>query len=419
MAQQLLSKWKQKFLNTKFTNDNFTELYGKSSSLVYNLKPENYKYARRAIANTKSGISNTKILCIGDSTTAGFNEISGTNEVAFSTPKFLAQYLTAHGLQAGWQNCFGDHSTGDAAVCDARMTLGAGWALWGGSALSPCGKIFRNASNQNLLQFTPKDSSGTTIATDTCEIYYLDDASGVDGLTVTTGTGGITAALSGGTITMSSATAADNRVKVAVVTAPSLANNIWSVKKTTNNATQTFVMGFNAYNSANKELNILNFGAHGFKAGDFSASTQANYYLGSAPMVISGSGFYGAPLAFIDIGINDWTSPVTPIATFTANMATLITNLQAAGTDVVLVVPIPSSATNAALADQAAVSSAIYSLATTYNCGVVDISARWVSYAVSQPLSYYRAVNDPHGSRMGYSDKAMAYTRVFAALGAI
>jgi lysophospholipase L1-like esterase len=113
--------------------------------------------------------------------------------------------------------------------------------------------------------------------------------------------------------------------------------------------------------------------------------------------------------------VNDAATPVS-LATYISNMAAIIATVQAAGGDVLLTGPIPSGgafiARDAVERDYAV--NGLSSLAATYGCGVVDLNARFVSFAVSNPLGYY--FDDVHPTEFGYADMAQA---IFNALKTI
>lgn len=377
-------------------------------SIENNFVPEKYLNIRKAIANVLLGVSNANVLMIGDSTYCGFNEAGTANEIAFSTPRQLAALLSAGGLSAGWQNILGDHGNSYAGLpgvptLDNRVTIGANWTAFdGGSGGIGGGLFFSQNASATKFQFTP------TVNTDTCDIYYLDVA-GYDNITVTSGVGGVSAPSTGGTIAITGS----GTFKKATAT-NTLGANIWGVQKANANTNNLILQGVNCYNSAAKEISILNCGVSSQNVAYFAST--ANFWAalseitGTAPLA-------GAPLAIIQIGINDWIAGITQAA-FQASLGAIVAALQAVKTDVLLVSPIPSANANATLANQAAIVAAYYGVAAQYNCALIDMTKRWISNAVSQPLGYYRGGSDVHGSKLGYEDNAMAINEFFMRLGA-
>jgi hypothetical protein len=94
-----------------------------------------------------------------------------------------------------------------------------------------------------------------------------------------------------------------------------------------------------------------------------------------------------APLAVVlNIGVNDWSTAATPLATYIANMQTLIDKFKA-DSDVILMVPFPSDAT--AYPTQATFVAALRQLAVTNNLPLIDLGYAMTSWEVSNPLGRY------------------------------
>lgn len=402
-------------------DDNFTELFDtKGKARLYNFKHENTKFLRKALADTALGVANTNIIWPGDSTYCGYSEFGNPNEIAYSVPTLVAELLSARGLRSNSQNVFGDHGAAIATI-DTRVTLGAGWSAWTGGACVG-GKVFINASNQNLFQFTPTDRLGNPVKTDTMEIWLLDDSSGTDSAIVTTGTGGLTAPASGGTLTPTGS----NTLKKYTAVASTLDNNIWSIKKANANSTNLFIQGINCYDSSKKEVSMINLGIHGQKMSE--ANDSGFQYFTRKSGLIKIVTDLGAAAAFLNLGINDAANSVT-YASFFADADSYITSLKALNVNPIIIVPIPMpvrvgtafNANTASQWQQDQITAAIYAIADKHDIPLIDFSLQWTSHAVSQPstVGFYRALNDCHASRRGYMDMAMTCTDPFRLLGSI
>ena len=386
------------------------QVTGADSSVVglENFVPSRYPRTRaaRAAQSVLTGGVSWPVLCVGDSTTEGFNG-STANCVSQSWVRRLADLLTARGYKAGWQNVLGDHRAdtqgpSNIQTIDTRVTaLPADWSLANGIGIAPGigGNFWINQSNVNPFTFSP------TVPTDTLDVFYFD-FSGYDTITVKSGAAGATAATTGGTISIT----ASSRIKKATATY-TLGTNVWTVQKTTANAAALILMGVSAYNSTLPEVSLLNLGCGSQLTAYFA--DIANQWSSLSSVSLAGSGLI-TTTAIIDVGINDWFVP-TSQAVMVATLTTIVTTLQAAGTEVLFIVPVPSALGSASAANQAAINNAIISVAYATGCAFISMAKRWRSQALAQPLGYYGDVTI-HPSTIGYSDKAEAISQFFFAL---
>lgn len=377
---------------------------------LYNFDPANYRNARAALAKVKSGVANMNVPCLGDSTTGGGNENGGAtnaNCVSYSYVRRLADQLTASGIAASWQNVIGDHAGSNVptlsdvsciATLDARVTaIPAGWGSFAGSVGKALGyNHFVNTTTANPITFTP------TVTTDTLEVYYLDQ-SGYSPITVKGGAAGATASSP-----VSVTPGGTSRIKTATFTCA--ATSVWTIAGS--GAAAVILLGWKAYNASTKEVSLLNCGNFSQKS-DQPIST-GNYWF-ALDTLASNSSSLISPLVIYMYGINDWLNNLTQAQTY-ANIATLATALQAAGTDLLIVIPPPSPTTSATIAQQQLQIAALYAAASAFGLAVVDMTARWTSQSVSYPLGYYRGAGDVHPSAMGYTDIAAGVKQFFAAL---
>lgn len=105
--------------------------------------------------------------------------------------------------------------------------------------------------------------------------------------------------------------------------------------------------------------------------------------------------------------LNNWLDQVMP-TTYYADMQTIITAAKLTG-DVLLVVPVPTVFTLAALVYQQAIQAEIYALSKANNVPILDMTKRWVSYANKSTL--YSA-DGIHPTAIGYSDEASAIAKI-------
>ena len=376
-------------------------------SSLKNFNPVNYPYTRRALSNLRANGTRFAIWSLGDSTTVGGYAGGTTNAVAGSWPRYLSEFLSNAGLQSGWQNFMGDHATyGTTSLqaVDQRVTLGAGWTAFTGVGFCIGGYPQSNTSNTNPITFAP------TIQTDTLEVYYLDGSGTYDDFTILSGAAGATVPTTGGSVTV----AKTNTIKKAVATY-TLGTNIWNVAKANVNSNNLLIMGMVAYNSAVPEIQLLNCGCFSQK---ISFLTDETYYFNPFSAIKQATNATnGNPLAIINLGINDWINSTTPTA-FYATLTSVVTQYKSHGTEVLLVVPVPTNPASSApstLSAQAAIVQKIYLVAYATNCAVIDLTNRWVDYTTANTFGYY-GDTITHPSKFGYADIAMAVKQFFNAL---
>lgn len=360
------------------TTDGTVEITAFGSSVSMPL----WTAARSAVA---AGTRNAKILCIGDSITVGYGAggfvHAGAEPLAY--PAQLAGLLAAY--NGSRQSAFGDHAgTSSASLVgfDSRLSIGAGWEPY---SLTPSigASMLRNITNTtDAVNFTP------SIPVDTFEIYT---AGGSDG-------DGTSIAFDGGAPVTTAFGVVSGAYTKTTVSAGSLGSHTVNLKRVVAGGGGAFVDGIVAYNSAVKEVSVYN--------GGWSGSASVHWNDATAPYrPLSALATIAPDLTIICLGRNDCLADIPP-AVFAANMQAIITAAKAVG-DVLLVTPPPCDPITlpaASLADQEAIVDAIRALGATNGCNVVDVSARWQSYAVSQPLGRYS--DTVHPSAVGYLDIA-------------
>lgn len=353
-----------------------------------------------AIRAQRAGKRNARIMCIGDSTTMGYGSNGATtvnNDRANSYPTQLAAIMTARGSKASWQNFIGNGNAPTPSAYDNRLTLGASW---GNSLVMTSGGFTHRTSGTSPtpLTFTPTESW------DTAEIYIFK------GESITTN--GVTVAIDGvtkGTIN----SFWDN-------SSPGMANaNYFS----TNTAGMhvlgltgfhpsgaVHVLGGITYNSAVKEISVLNAGWGGTKAAEVGSGTNANFTL----QIIKE---YNPDLVILNLGINDAasTSPVLTTSLFQTQMQAIIDAARASGADVLLVVPNDCDPATWGTRLQT-LSSGIIDLATRTSLRVVDLRNTLGTYAQAVSAGYMRDVAHPNGT--GYGKIATAIADMIMPAGA-
>lgn len=307
-----------------------------------------FKLAKEAVlAGTRFG----RVLCVGDSTTAGHGgQTNGTLAGAFpfAYPAAMATHLTSNGLPARLCS-MGDGNTASLsgyAAYDTRNSFGGavGWAIQTSSSIG-AGLI---RAGSTAVDRWIKTFSGTW---DTIEIVYINIAAASMSVYINGGgtpVGTFTPTAGGGT------TGTPQRVTYTVTRGANV-----SVELARNSGTNIYISSVEVYDSQNKEFLVYNCGWASGKSTDLVV-TDASY------RTLNMIQFMQPDLMILNIGINDY--PTTSQATFEANVALLVNRARLSG-DVVLNVPNPRSTT----ANQAAFRGYIQGLAASLNTPLVDL----------------------------------------------
>lgn len=371
--------------------------------LIGAMATPNLPKLRKALANTLLGVSRTKILVLGDSTSLGRG--AGTTNSGYdgakpkSFPVQIAKELSARfGIPMSWDNFLGTGGldTGWAGY-DTRLSLGAGWApaglltqqSWGGEPVI-------NSTTTNAFTFTPTGSW------DTADVYYIQQT-GYD--TCNVAIGGVNI----GSFNANNATVA---LKKATFTSGGAAAVQACAVTRTNVGTSAKIVGIDCYNSAVPAVSVLVSAKGG---------TVVNYWAtGGSAYNVSQSAVWDllAPdMTFIDLTINDWNANSqagTNPTTFTTDTQTLITLAKRTG-DAGLLVGNPSATPgfgNATAAVQAVYEAIYQSLAQSNSAMFYDQIYRLGSYTLANPNGYY--YDSLHLTGMGQMDIARQLAKMIA-----
>lgn len=352
---------------------------------TYNCTPQNLQWARKSLANVKSGTANATWFVMGDSTGYGEYSNAGTdvgNLVANSWPTQLANYLNGRGINANSNSFAGGSANVKRDTTDPRLTFGTGWAVNGGVSIGG-GFLEQTAQNTGaILSFLP------TTNVDTFKVLYLTDASaGTFSLDIN-GTG-------------SANTNANGASGAAITTiTKTIGANTLNIKYVSGASKNIYIQGILAYNSQQPSVNIINAG--------WGGSTTANWLINSPayepfPLIP----VFNQEVTIIDLGINECNSS-GPASTFKTNMQSLITQALTANsgnTNVILQMMNPVSGSCTAALQQA-YATALYQLAASNNVCLIDKLARWQSYTNANTLGFMG--NTLHPNQLGYADIAQS-----------
>lgn len=342
---------------------------------LFNVKPSNTRKMRNGLAQVRRGTRNSKIACVGDSVTRGQKSVATTAQwAANGWPPQLAVRLAATGLPIMAQNVIGDGNFASVSIAnvDPRLSATGGWA--GNSGAKTAGGQAFKATAAGTLSFTP------TVSVDTFEVVTLQSTAAFS----------LSLNVDGGAATVLNTSNANNLLK-STVAAGALAahtlNGVWG-------SGQNWIVGIDAYNSAQKSVQLLNMGASSWKASDWADAT--NVY---GP--INTLKFYAVDAAFILLGLNDSLALADPTA-YTTNIQALITSVKLTGDPIIVVMP-PADISNASVAVQQAYVAAAYALAVANDIPLIDLYALWGGDdAVAQALGW--KADGVHPNQYGYHD---------------
>lgn len=314
-----------------------------------------------------------RILCVGDSTTAGiYSDVYGsatgsTNQGGpNSYPSQLAKRLTAMGLPADYGFALPGHSGND----DSRWTIGAGWSYVGkGNGMGNNSYIWGTAAGTMTLN--------PAYAADTYVIYYYAD----------NGTGSFTVQATGGASTTITSKATAGIYTATITAASASASNVVTFTWVSGTA---FVAGVEFVNSANgNRVRVLNGGVGG--------STSADWATSGAAGSVAGIKAIAPDLTIISLGINDsWQTPAPAASTVMSNVQAVI-NAAAVSGDVMLMSAFPRNASS----PMDGYNAAYLASGKPY----VDIQRRWMYSAQSMGLM---TSDNIHPNAVGYGDIATA-----------
>jgi len=335
--------------------------------------PRPFRKWVRARAGVVSGLSRARLLAIGDSNTVGWAALgTGSNRRAHAYPTALARLLPEY--RPTQANVFGRQITSSAAadyeIYDPRLVIGNGW---GSSGSSAGGGMWANSTTTEALVFTPSE------VWDTAEVYVaLDAAASID------------IGISG---TMASHNPTTGSIVKLTYSAPTAAVQALEIARASGSAR---IVGWHCYDSRTAGLDIINVGRSGWRSDQ--AADATSYY---SPL--NAAAALAADLWIVQLGLNDFNQDIA-VSTFTASMDAILSRAQGLGVPVVLVVSMTPGATSTPPWSE--YRAAVYGLAETYGCAVVDIGIRFGAYATA--VSDGLVSDSLHPNAYGYAETAQA-----------
>jgi lysophospholipase L1-like esterase len=334
----------------------------------------------RALQNVRTGAGDAKVVFFGDSTFfgRGSNGTGTGNLIPNSLPtQFATKLATRTGLTCNAHGWFGNGGSPNTfSTNDTRVTFGAGWASGGSTTLG--GATINNSTTTNALSFLPTSNVDTFI------VYN----------TRFSGNGTLSLDINGGT-----ATNINQNGSTAIIASTitgTLGSSTLNVKRVSG---AVGFQGMEAFDSTKKQVRVINGGWSGGTSADFSVTTQP-WCPGNTALWTA----INADLVFVEAGINEWNFNAVTTAQYKTNLQTIVTNVRAAGSDVIFVTPVPSDTAyaSASVAKQQSYIAVMMTVAAENKVFVIDIFGRFVDYTTSSG----RYWDGAHPNGTGYSDEA-------------
>jgi lysophospholipase L1-like esterase len=303
------------------------------SRLAYKLPSINLPIFRQAVLNSLNGISDTKILCIGDSTTAGVGSSTQTTiPAAKGFPRQLAEIFSTRLCKSAQGIGNPRRFSGDP---DNRWTYGTGWNFGGFSWSDADG-----STPAGILKYTP--DGGTTF--DGFDVYYIKNS----------GLGTITVTATGGSAVVVNTSAAAGVGKATVMAATAAGNNSVEITGSGN----CYILGVEPFLSTQRRIRVGNVGVPGSTSTSWNTATTG--YTRMASLIT-----YAPHLTIVSLGLNDAGSSVST-ATLETNLNAIITAAKTVG-DVILWTPPPPTG-------------------APYQAGIASYQATYAAVAVAQSI---------------------------------
>ncbi len=336
-----------------------------------------------AIGKMRNGVRNAKLLMLGDSTGVGAGATGaagfGAGGRLKTTPLYLASELNRTYYPANCHAVWGEGnmaSIATLAAFDTRLVFGSAWTYQlldtggiGGRALKVTA-----AANSNL-DFTPTATGAASASVDTFVVWYVKASSSAK----------FSWSIDAGGATVVDTSNATNDIGSVTIPAGSLGTHtlhlLWNAVGATGGGSNLWILGIQAYDSTQKQIEVWQGGYNGAFVSTMNGAAQPWCV---TPMIAS----LAPDLTVIQLQINDAAIAATPVATYKANLQTLVTTCLAVG-DVMLRTGYPSQVSynaNTPLANQKLYRDAIAAVALENDVTFDDVWTRMGSYEIQQAV---------------------------------
>ncbi len=342
---------------------------------------------RTAVAQVRAGVQDSKLLCLGDSTTFGIGSNPGDPSEGGGVncyPRQLATQLNNTGLPSsmGYIHAPSQYS----GNTNPQWTTGAGWTkslVTGGSCWG-----WISEPTGGALVFTPGASAGIY---DTFDVYYGTTPTATSITVTATGGSPVAIGTNGGGILG----------KVTVTAASASSGNAVTIVPTTGGG-NAFILGVEAYHSTERRMRVANFGL---------GSSRVTSHWNPAATVSGEVGLvtlYNPDVTVISLGINDiFVSATTEL--YTTRMMQLVAHCLLYG-DVMVMSSLPiSQSTAIQVALQETYQVALFANEAANNYTYFDLRYRWGDGATAFNSGF--KADFAHGTPAAYCDIASFIAR--------
>ena len=333
---------------------------------------------RKALASARRSATRAHVLCIGDSITQGY--YGATPYHTHAWPHLVAGMFDAWVGASNDTGVIGATDIVSPPASETRFTVGGTWGF-SGSGYHGRGRM---GTGSATMLFSPSQTI------DTFRVWYRK---GTGGGTVTWS---VDSGASTGSFSCSGATA------LAYVDIPCGSTGVHTLLITSPAATTyAFINGVEAMTGAAGGVKVSRIGYNGGKtteavAGGAAADGSLACFAHTAP-----------DLTIIALGTNDYGGQ-TAVATFQANLTSLVTNALTTGSCLLVAEPSQSSALTIPQSDYVA---AIKAVGAANGVPVLDLTDRWGTYTQANAAGFMQ--DGTHPNATGSYDLASA---VFAAI---
>ncbi len=355
-----------------------------------------------------------RIAIVGDSTSAGHCAIAGSpciDSRASSWSYQLAAMLAASGAPVttdSWWGCSNETSVSACMTFDPRLSVGTGWTLLSQTGIGSFGAIeFPANTTPTDLTFTgsqPYNQADIYLINGTAAASFSVDRAGSapSSSTVVASTGSA-CTVSGATVTTASGSLGHCLVRFTWATTAAGGLDVVA----TSNATGKFYIEAQSerdINSPKIEFYNMSIG------GSSSVSWYQPGVSGYNAYALAGSNFANPLVTFNVLGINDWNSPTTALATYQSNMTAMQAQANSTGENIFIMGMQSNPASFASVATQAQYGAITQALAAEANQPWINFQYRWTNWVNGCALGFYGSnsgsCDGRHGSAMGYNDQA-------------
>lgn len=273
-----------------------------------------------AVARVRAGTGSAKVLCIGDSTTAGLGS-AGSFVAERSWPSSLAVNLNRTVAKTSYGLAIPPSST--SASSDSRWVLGVGWGhtTLDGVGLGGKKTAYQGAPSVGALEFLDP-----RIGSNRYDIYYATSSTG----------GTFTAQVGAASPTV--VPTASPTAGIAKVTVSGVSVSSSTPLKITNTGAsgQVYIIAVDPYVAGDNRISVANAGASGSGSITWLQQNSGNDRWNAVAFLP----VYQPDLTIIDLGIND--SPDQTVNDYITRIGVLVVAARAAGSAVLMKTMIPS-----------------------------------------------------------------------------